>query len=90
MPRWRAGAEAALPKPEVNLTGAEHHEPRVSRQLQVIVPLVERGQLAIFGLVTECLRDWDDYVAMMAEICNSIRWRDSERSSIEDKLAGLL
>ncbi|SDP02367.1 hypothetical protein SAMN04487905_101476 [Actinopolyspora xinjiangensis] len=88
--RCLAVVQQDTPTPEVNLTGAEHHEPRVSRQLRVIVPLVERSQLAIFGLVTECLRDWEDYVAMMAEICNSIRWRGSARSSIEDKLAGLL
>ncbi|SFE15611.1 hypothetical protein SAMN04487819_108234 [Actinopolyspora alba] len=88
--RCLAVVQQDTPKPEVNLTGAAHYEPRVSRQFQVIVPLVERSQLAIFGLATECLRDWEDYVAMMADICNSIQWRDSERSSIEDKLAGLL
>lgn len=37
-----------------------------------------RGQIAFFALSTslrmECLWDRDDYVAMMAEICKTIRW----------------
>lgn len=53
--------------------GNEDGGARSIRQLQVIVPLPSHGQLAFFSLSTECLRDWDDYVVLMAEIAKSIR-----------------
>lgn len=65
-------------------TGVTHHV----RQLQLIFPLVDRGQLAFFTISTECLRDWDEYVRIMAEICTSIRWADTGGSSISNVLDG--
>ncbi|MBA8825516.1 hypothetical protein FHX42_002867 [Saccharopolyspora lacisalsi] len=74
---------------EVNLTGAESQETRRSRQFQLIVPMANRNQLAIFALATEFLWDWDDYGAMMAEICQTISWSETQRRSIASKLEGL-
>lgn len=76
--------------PAVHLTGQETQNPRRTRQFQVVVPLVSRGQLVVFALATEYLRDWDEYVAMMAEICKTVTWRETQESSIESRLAGLL
>lgn len=59
------------------------------RQIQVIYPLTDRGKLAFFGLSTECLRDWDDYVEMMAEISKTISWVETgEQSAIGAVLEG--
>ncbi|MBB3661168.1 hypothetical protein FB384_000072 [Prauserella sediminis] len=60
----------------VRVTGEPTDTTRHVRQIQVIFPLVDRGQLAFFALSTECLWDWDDYVEMMAEICKTIRWAE--------------
>ncbi|MCP2252244.1 hypothetical protein LY13_000983 [Prauserella aidingensis] len=60
----------------VHVTGEPTDTMRHVRQIQVIFPLVDRGKIAFFALSTECLWDWDDYVAMMAEICKTIRWAD--------------
>lgn len=58
------------------------------RQLQVVAPLVGRRQLVYFGISTECIRDWDDYVTMMAEICKTIRWPAGPRNRIAAVLDG--
>lgn len=55
------------------------HDHRV-RQLQVIYPMVDRGQVAMFGLSTESIGDWDDYVSIMAGICKTIRWAEPGES----------
>lgn len=88
--RCLAVVQEDLITPEVNLTGHEEQNPRRTRQFQLIVPLPSRGQLAIFALATECLQDWDDYVAMMAEICRTITWNETQQSSIASRLEGLL
>ncbi|GAA1238752.1 hypothetical protein GCM10009676_24170 [Prauserella halophila] len=74
----------------VRVTGEPTDTMRHVRQIQVIFPLVDRGKLAFFALSTECLWDWDDYVAMMAEICKTIRWAESddEPSTISNVLDG--
>lgn len=45
------------------------------RQLQIVLPLTSKRQLVFFGISTECIRDWNEYVEMMAEICKTIRWQ---------------
>lgn len=73
----------------VTITGQPTDTVRHVRQLQLIFPLADRGQLAFFALSTECTQDWDDYVRMMAEICKTIRWTEaSETTSISDALDG--
>ncbi|RCW45159.1 hypothetical protein DFQ14_103123 [Halopolyspora algeriensis] len=76
--------------PEVNLTDNPPQNPRRTRQFQVVMPLASRGQLVFFTLATECLRDWDEYVAMMAEICKTITWNEPQQSSIASRLEGRL
>lgn len=73
----------------VNLVGHPGDVVHHVRQIQLIFPLVDRGQLVFFALSTECLRDWDDYVGMMAEICKTVTWSDSgESSTISSALDG--
>lgn len=74
----------------VRVTGEPTDTVRHVRQIQLIFPLVDRGTLAFFALSTECLWDWDDYVAMMAEICKTIRWAESddEPNTISNVLDG--
>lgn len=74
----------------VRVTGRPADTMRRVRQIQVIFPLADRGELAFFALSTECLWDWDDYVTMMAGICKTIRWvdRDNESTSISNILDG--
>ncbi|OLT45129.1 hypothetical protein BJF85_01560 [Saccharomonospora sp. CUA-673] len=74
----------------VRVTGEPADTVRHVRQIQVVFPLADRGELAFFALSTECLWDWDDYVTMMAEICKTLRWaaRDNEFTSISNVLDG--
>ncbi|MDR7301057.1 hypothetical protein [Haloactinomyces albus] len=88
--RCLAVVQEDLFDPEVNLTGHETQNSRRTRQFQVIAPLASRGQLVFFALVTECIRDWNEYVAMMAEICKTITWNETQQSSIASRLEGLL
>lgn len=60
-----------------NIAGGQAATMHRVRQLQLIHPLAGRGELAFFTMSTECLRDWEDYVAMMAEICKTIEWSDA-------------
>ncbi|MBB3051910.1 hypothetical protein FHS23_002939 [Prauserella isguenensis] len=64
----------------LDLMGAPNPNDHRVRQLQVIYPMVDRGQVAMFGLSTESIDDWDDYVNMMAEICKTIRASESGES----------
>lgn len=88
--RCLAVVQEDLVTPEVNLAGSPVQIPRRTRQFQIIMPLASRGQLVFFSLVTECLQDWDDYVAMMAEICKTITWNETQQSSISARLEGML
>lgn len=73
----------------VNLLGQATDKVRRVRQIQLIFPLFEQEKLAFFTLSTECLRDWDDYVGMMAEISKTIAWIElGERSAIGAALDG--
>lgn len=56
------------------------------RQIQLIYPLPDRNETACFTMSTECTRDWDEYVAMMAEISKTIRWRETPSTRIRDAL----
>lgn len=73
----------------VNIVGHKTDKVHRMRQIQVVYPLVDSGKLAFFALVTECLRDWDDYVQMMAAICKTIERAEPERTTIRSRLAGL-
>lgn len=69
--------------------GNEIEEVKQVRQLQVVIPLVDRRELVYFGISTECLQDWGDYIGMMAEICKTIRRSDiQQRSHIKTVLDG--
>lgn len=73
----------------VDILGNPGSRPHHVRQIQVIYPLGDRGQLAFFGLATEFLRDWDDYVEMMAGISKTISWAETgERGAISMVLDG--
>lgn len=72
-----------------NLAGHKTDHVRHVRQIQVLYPLTDNGKLAFFELCTECLRDWDDYVQMMAAICKTIEWREPEPTNIGSVLDGL-
>jgi hypothetical protein len=75
----------------VDILGRPQRNVHNVRQIQLIYPLADRGKLVFFGLATECLRDWDDYVAMMAGIGKTIRWaRTEKQSSISAVLDGRL
>lgn len=77
-------------RPPTRITGEPTSTLRRVRQIQLIVPLSDRDQLSFFALSTECLRDWDDYVQMMAEICRTIRWRgEPDTTLINSVLDGL-
>ncbi|MGH3622489.1 MAG: hypothetical protein ACRDQ5_11965 [Sciscionella sp.] len=72
----------------VNIAGAPTERPAVVRQIQVSFPLPEPSNLAVFTLSTQYLRDWDEYVKMMAEICKTISWRDATHGRIGSVLNG--
>ncbi|WEB41719.1 hypothetical protein MOV08_22230 [Streptomyces yunnanensis] len=50
--------------------------PTVVRQLHVFVPVPGRLAMADFSIATENLAEWDDYVAILGEVCNTIEFTD--------------
>lgn len=73
-----------------NFNDPEQRKVVPTRQIQVLFPLTDRGQLASFALATECLSDWNDYVGMMAETTKTISWREpDEGGSVGAVLDGL-
>lgn len=86
-------ALAIIEEDNVNLRkdsfGTDTEEVRRVRQLQVLIPLTSRRELVCFGISTECIRDWEDYVEMMAGICKTVRRTDTQqRSHIKKVLDG--
>lgn len=51
------------------------------RQIQLIHPMGGLGKIACFAMATQFVDDWEDYQAIMANICKSIRWVSREGSS---------
>ena len=72
----------------LNVAGAQTTRPTVVRQIQVSLSLPDPSDIAVFTLSTQCLRDWDEYVLMMAEICKTIGWHEADRSRIGFVLDG--
>lgn len=65
----------------VDIVGRPESKIRHVRQIQLVYPLTGQGKLAFFGLSTECLRDWDEYVEMMAQISKTISWMETSGDS---------
>ncbi len=77
-------------KVPANFVDDESHRTHRVRQIQVVYPMTDNGKLVFFALCTQFLRDWDDYVQLMASICKTIEWRERERTNITSALDGLL
>ncbi|MDV6012342.1 hypothetical protein [Haloechinothrix sp. LS1_15] len=71
------------------ITGQQEPTTRTTRQIQVTIPILGHDKIAVFTLSTEFLRDWQDYVDMMAEICSTIAWQDHSSGTIGSILDGL-
>lgn len=64
---------------------------RTTRQVQAFIPLPEGNRAAVLALATEALEDWDEYLVLMRKILSTVSFRKPGlRSSIEDRLGGLL
>ncbi|MFF8447649.1 hypothetical protein ACF06Q_08110 [Streptomyces leeuwenhoekii] len=59
----------------VNLLG-DGGGPTVVRQLHVFVPIPERLAMADFSIATENIAEWDDYVDILGQVCNTITFTD--------------
>ncbi|MEV4441170.1 hypothetical protein AB0K09_19545 [Streptomyces sp. NPDC049577] len=55
----------------VNLLG-RGGGPTVVRQLHVFVPIPGRLAMADFSIATENIAEWDDYVDLLGQVCNTI------------------
>ncbi|WP_405843076.1 hypothetical protein OG528_31670 [Streptomyces platensis] len=50
--------------------------PTIVRQLHVFVPVPDRLAMADFSIATENLAEWDDYVDILGQVCNTITFTD--------------
>lgn len=57
----------------VNLLG-DGGGPTVVRQLHVFVPVPGRLAMADFSIATENIAEWDDYVAILGQVCTTIEF----------------
>ncbi|MGA5560628.1 hypothetical protein ACPCUV_05505 [Streptomyces platensis] len=48
--------------------------PTVVRQLHVFVPIPGRTAMADFSIATENIAEWDDYVAILGQVCTTIEF----------------
>ncbi|GGY13902.1 hypothetical protein [Streptomyces xanthochromogenes] len=66
--------ETKVPRP-VNLLDNDD-SPSVVRQMHVFVPIPGRLAMADFSIATENTAEWDDYVAILGQVCKTIRFAD--------------
>jgi hypothetical protein len=86
--RCLAVVEDAVLQAPVDVLGQANDDAHRVRQMQIMFPVPDRGQLAVFALSTQFLRDWDDYVDLMAQICKTFRWTETEGGSVSAALDG--
>ncbi|RCW43122.1 hypothetical protein DFQ14_1079 [Halopolyspora algeriensis] len=78
--------EVRLP---VSVTGKSVENVHRVRQAQVILPFPGGRRMAVLGVSSESLDDWEHYVSMLNGIATSVSFTDPAKKSIGDLLAGL-
>lgn len=58
------------------------------RQAQVILPFPDKRRLAIIGVSSESLEDWQSYVEILDGIARSVSFNKAGAGSIADRMQG--
>jgi hypothetical protein len=80
------GDESTVTFPST-ITGEEIENTHVTRQIQFIMLFPDERRMAVFGLSTEFVEDWDYCLEVMATIMKTVRFRPPGTRSIADRLA---
>lgn len=78
--------EVRLP---VSITGKSIDSSHRVRQAQVIFPFPDGKRIAILGVSSESVEDWEHFVAILNGIASSFSFVDPSKRTIGDRLAGL-
>lgn len=82
------GEELQVRRPST-MTGKPEESVHRVRQAQVILPFPGYRRMAVLGVSSEDVGDWDHYVSMLNGIADSVSFTDPQAPSIADRLAGL-
>lgn len=76
-------------RPEMTAGGRPNTESYRMRQAQVLLPFPNRRRLAVIGVSSSNLEDWDNFVRMLDDIANSASFKPPASTGVAARLDAL-